>query len=912
LKKLFEFLKRLLVESMGEIATSSLLVCVVSGIFLAVPYHIANPLDSTSMMLLDNPAAAFIRNIHFWSAQFLLVFTILHVIDHLVQKTENNVSRGTWLRLTLSLPVLLFVMISGFILKGDADSLSAFRILSSLFERIPAIGDLLRATLLGYENSLELVYVHHIATATIILFIIIYEHSRKIWPSLAGFIMLLFIFLLMAYFLHAPLGQETGKGPWYFIGFQELLQWSSRPGWTWLLLLIILALVWVLPRTGFKLNMNLKNLLLAFLFLYIMITITGAFFRGENWRFNWPWKDSTLAGNVIHFHPLTLKLAEDFGYQEPIPVILGQREGCLVCHIKTAGIEKAHDPLAVGCLSCHGGNSFTLDKMLAHKGMILIPGNLSDALKSCGSAACHPEIPGRVTNSIMSTMSGVVTVDRFVFGENDSLSAFSHIKEIGHTAADQHLRDLCANCHLGNPKTETGPVTQRSRGGGCGACHLNYPDSAAALLAYWRMAEAIRNSDTLYHPQLNLEITDAHCFGCHSRSGRIATSYEGWHETMLNKENIPEGGKYRVLEDERVFEFVGDDVHHAIGMACIDCHISFELMGDGNLYAHEEEQTRIKCEDCHFRDRTLTSRYPDLDAESKKILAQRNWQAEGIDFIICKSSGKPLVNAWIDESGKAILRIKTGDSLIVMKPPAPVCTRSNAHKSLSCESCHTSWVPQCIGCHNTYDPGAKGFDMLTNMEKEGSWVEHVGRFMADKPTLGIVTDGQGMKKVRTFTPGMILSVDTASFRNTKSDHADLFHRLYAPISAHTTVREGRSCVSCHLDPLAIGYGRGELVYDISSGKGQWIFRNKFALNNHDHLPEDAWTGFLSERTGISSTRENARPFNFEEQKAILTVGACLTCHKEDSPVIKKSLTDFPALLKQVSPKCILPVWSLQP
>jgi hypothetical protein len=202
----------------------------------------------------------------------------------------------------------------------------------------------------------------------------------------------------------------------------------------------------------------------------------------------------------------------------------------------------------------------------------------------------------------------------------------------------------------------------------------------------------------------------------------------------------------------------------------------------------------------------------------------------------------------------------------------------------------------------------KGFDMLENREKAGNWIEHVGQFMADKPTLGIVMDSLGVKQVKTFTPGMVLSIDTASFRNNKINKAALFHRLYAPISAHTTVREGRSCISCHLDPLAIGYGRGELVYDVSTGKGKWYFRNKFALNDHDNLPEDAWTGFLSERTGISATRENTRPFNLEEQKAILTVGACLTCHDENSRVMRESLIDFPSLLKQVSKKCVLPEW----
>jgi hypothetical protein len=507
----------------------------------------------------------------------------------------------------------------------------------------------------------------------------------------------------------------------------------------------------------------------------------------------------------------------------------------------------------------------------------------------------------------MATMSGVVTVDRFVFGEIDSLSGLAHIREIGYSAADQHLRDLCANCHLGHPKTEYGLVTQLSRGGGCNACHLNYSDSSTASLDSFKSKKTIPGSGTFYHPQLNLEITDLHCFGCHSRSGRIATNYEGWHETLLDMDNIPVDGKYRVLDDQRVFEFVADDVHHKIGMACIDCHNSAELMGDGNLYAHKEEQVKTRCEDCHFTGRRSTLIYEDIDAESKKIIAQRQWKADKIDFLTGHSSGLPVVNAWIDSTGNAYMRTKLKDTMFALSQPSPVCSRGNEHKSLSCESCHTAWVPQCIGCHNRYEPAIKGFDMLEYNEKMGSWVEFVGRFMAEKPTLGIRVDKDGSEKVITFTPGMVLSIDTASFTNNRGS-GSVFHRLFAPVSAHTTTREGRSCKSCHLDPVALGYGRGDLVYDVSGGKGKWTFTPKFALNEFDGLPEDAWIGFLAEPSWPHSTRENTRPFSAAEQKTILTAGACLTCHDEESVVLKRSLEDFPALMKMVSPKCILPDW----
>ncbi len=57
-----------------------------------------------------------------------------------------------------------------------------------------------------------------------------------------------------------------------------------------------------------------------------------------------------------------------------------------------------------------------------------------------------------------------------------------------------------------------------------------------------------------------------------------------------------------------------------------------------------------------------------------------------------------------------------------------------------------------------------------------------------------------------------------------------------------------------------------------------------------------------------ATRENVRPFTIEEQKRVLTVGACLTCHKQNSEIIKTSLIDYQSQLKNLSPKCILPIW----
>jgi len=57
-----------------------------------------------------------------------------------------------------------------------------------------------------------------------------------------------------------------------------------------------------------------------------------------------------------------------------------------------------------------------------------------------------------------------------------------------------------------------------------------------------------------------------------------------------------------------------------------------------------------------------------------------------------------------------------------------------------------------------------------------------------------------------------------------------------------------------------------------------------------------------------STRDDVRPFTPEEQRRILRVGACLTCHPGDSAVMRESVRDFEALVARRSRRCVLPRW----
>ena len=137
---------------------------------------------------------------------------------------------------------------------------------------------------------------------------------------------------------------------------------------------------------------------------------------------------------------------------------VGKEESCLQCHQNTTGYSNYHNPDLIGCSSCHLGNISASDKDEAHKGMILIPGNLSDAKETCGK--CHIEELNRINSSLMTSNSGIVAIDKFIFGEIGDPNHQFHIKDIKNSAADKHIRDLCANCHLGAEKTEYGEISQ--------------------------------------------------------------------------------------------------------------------------------------------------------------------------------------------------------------------------------------------------------------------------------------------------------------------------------------------------------------------------------------------------------------------------------------------------------------------
>ncbi|MEW6290019.1 MAG: hypothetical protein AB1545_09205 [Thermodesulfobacteriota bacterium] len=519
----------------------------------------------------------------------------------------------------------------------------------------------------------------------------------------------------------------------------------------------------------------------------------------------------------------------------------GRVEMCLSCH-KTEKLDGAHDRLVVGCSPCHLGDFLAIDKQKAHEGIVKNPGDLRLVEKTCGIEGCHAADVKKVKNSLMATNRGILATLLYYWGEAPDQNgdySVEKLLESGQTSlALDYFRKLCGTCHLWKQKGDL-PGFFGEKGGGCSACHYikdeNLSPEAAAKL----------------HPQIIKKIPVNNCVRCHNRSGRIGISYTGVYESENYGTPYKNGEmSEKRLPGDRFYFSLPADIHHQRGMSCIDCHTRNEIMGDGTNYAHYEQQLEISCDTCHVSaGRSQAGKTPGQTRKNEKL---NNIIAEG--------------EAWV-------INNKINGKKHPLKPPKTGVCDFAGHKRVGCEACHSTWVPQCYGCHVKRDMTETHLDKLSLEERPGWWNEGRSYLRYERPMLAMWND-----KVIIVTPGcqdIVTLVDKAG----KADKQ--FNSLtMAAINPHTTQTTGRDCPECHTSTKVMGLGEGTAWKE----NGAWHFAGTdqgLATAVGQTPPLDAYVTI----DGVAlqkSSRPEVRPFNKEELARILRVGLCLECHKEYS------------------------------
>jgi hypothetical protein len=895
--------------SAGHLALAALGLGVVTGVALSVGYDVAAPRHSLALVQLTSRSGRLLRALHAWSGHVLLVVALLHVVEHLVARSEERMRFGGWVRAVASGPLLLAILLSGFMLKGDAEGELARQVVAGLLERLPVGGAALATALLGAGPDLQLPYLHHVATLTVVTALLAVEHGRRIWPSEGAVVAVLLAAsagaLLLPPALHDGVDPVV-KGPWYFVALQEALHWLSRPSVAWAFLALPVAALVALPRVHGPVRARLLGALALGLVAYVLVGAWAEVFRGAGWELRAPWSGGPSSrGERPLFRPLAWARLDG-----ELPRVRGEVEGCLACHREVAGIEPAHGAEVAGCAGCHLGDPFAPDAAGAHAGMVRVPGNLDAAALTCGRNGCHGELVSRVRGSLMGTARGMIAVDRWAFGEQPTPDGSATAADLGSSPADTHLRQLCVSCHLGRLKAQPAPTGELSRGGGCAACHLSYPE---------RRDYSRESPGRFTHPRLSVQVADGGCLGCHGRSGRISLSYAGWREAGPGEDDARAraAGSSRRLEDGRIVARAPADVHHDAGMACIDCHTAREAMGDGRTRLHEEQATRVRCETCHRTRAGRSVPNAELDAEAAAIVRARFRETPPARLLLEDRSGEPLTGAWELPDGRVEQRGKLGGKRLLATRPARACTELEGHARLSCQSCHTPWVTSCAACHTQWDAEGKAVHALDGLERTGAWVEYDGPPRSVAPALGVLRR-DGESRIEPVAPGMIMTLNppgAAAPRELPAGAGSLvgsrtrFLRAYALAVPHTTTRAGRTCASCHQDPFALGYGRGTLALERRAGRWAWRFEPVYAPSPQDGLPADAWIPFPSSAAEAAkgvATRTELAPLERDAQLRTLAVGACLPCHDPGSPAGRALYARFRDSVARAGPRCRVP------
>ncbi len=204
-------------------------ISLLSGIIVGLQYDYLNPFYSTTTIDLLAPYGRFFRSLHFFSSQFFLFFCCFHLLA--IYSKTLNYSRLEWMRLIGSLPLILLLLFTGYILRGDNTGSSAGTIAENIIQAIPIIGHTLNSLFFSISDSgLRKVYIQHVVALDILLLIFAWNHLRIYRINIRDHLPLTASILIFSVFFSAPfepyrLGISYLPGPWFFLGLQELLRY---------------------------------------------------------------------------------------------------------------------------------------------------------------------------------------------------------------------------------------------------------------------------------------------------------------------------------------------------------------------------------------------------------------------------------------------------------------------------------------------------------------------------------------------------------------------------------------------------------------------------------------------------------------------------------------------------------------
>lgn len=309
------------------------------------------------------------------------------------------------------------------------------------------------------------------------------------------------------------------------------------------------------------------------------------------------------------------------------------------------------------------------------------------------------------------------------------------------------------------------------------------------------------------------------------------------------------------------------DIHAEKGLHCIDCHFKQDSHGDGKLYGEMINAVEIACNDCHgiYTGNDLVTSNPPggnkLDDmrtpwgkkaifkrgrkvfQRSRIHEDKEWeipqQADHLDPTSDNYNEKMALAHTIQRDGKTWGPAPGDLSLLAHRTvPLPGEADMAAHtrkgNTMTCYSCHTSWVTNCYGCH---------LPNITNIKKDLThyWGEATFNDVKYYPQT-LRTDGfnlgiNGSVKGNRVSPVRSASAVVASaqngnrewvfFQNPTISAEGFSGHAFTPYPPHTVRKDTtKQCTDCHVS--AENDNNARLANLIGLGSNGYDFIGRYA------------------------------------------------------------------------------------
>ncbi len=274
------FLTRIAAVKWGELCLVALYFSVVSGVVVALQYDFATPFFSTSAMDALVPFGVFWRSLHFYTSQLFFLLCLAHFLAILIDKSYLRLSFGKWLPLVASLPVVLLLLFTGYVLRGDATGENAGIIAENICLSVPLVGQALNTLLFSVlEDGLKRVYANHLVGLGVLWGVLCWDHVRKYRAHLNDHMLFVAFSLVLSLLLKAPMEPESlgvfhRPGPWFFLGLQEMLRYVP-PFWAGIVFPLTLVISLTLLRRVGRLQQQAALYSCGWLLVYCALSFVA-------------------------------------------------------------------------------------------------------------------------------------------------------------------------------------------------------------------------------------------------------------------------------------------------------------------------------------------------------------------------------------------------------------------------------------------------------------------------------------------------------------------------------------------------------------------------------------------------------------------------------------------------------------